>query len=130
MASTFDFADPDLWKSNSFASLHPRLAIHVRAAIAKLKSQIASAARRAMAQPFNTSGKSARESRRRACEREIAELQPKLDRALVIYRNLTGCEWEPSAMALKIEQIMAERDTDDPDAANWPTAKRPHKDYW
>jgi hypothetical protein len=26
----FDFTDPELWKSNSFAALRPRLVIHLR----------------------------------------------------------------------------------------------------
>jgi hypothetical protein len=36
-AEAFDLADPDLWKSNSFAMVRPRLLIEVRAAIAKLE---------------------------------------------------------------------------------------------
>ena len=31
LADAFDFADPELWKSNSFAALRPRLVLHVRA---------------------------------------------------------------------------------------------------
>lgn len=38
----FDFADPELWKSNSFAALRPRLVIHVEAAVARLESNLAS----------------------------------------------------------------------------------------
>jgi hypothetical protein len=30
MDEIFDFADPDLWKSNSFAVLRPRLIINLR----------------------------------------------------------------------------------------------------
>jgi hypothetical protein len=30
----FDLGDPDLWKSNSFAALKPRLIVHVEAVIA------------------------------------------------------------------------------------------------
>jgi len=30
LSEIFDFADPELWKSNSFAALRPRLLIHVR----------------------------------------------------------------------------------------------------
>jgi hypothetical protein len=41
LADAFDFADPELWKSNSFASMRPRLILHVRATIAKLESKIA-----------------------------------------------------------------------------------------
>ena len=39
-AEAFDLADPDLWKSNSFAMLRPRLLIEVRAAIARLEYEI------------------------------------------------------------------------------------------
>jgi hypothetical protein len=35
----FDFADPELWKSNSFAALRPRLIIHLEAVVAKLERQ-------------------------------------------------------------------------------------------
>jgi hypothetical protein len=33
----FDLADPELWKSNSFAALRPRLIVHLEAAIAELE---------------------------------------------------------------------------------------------
>jgi hypothetical protein len=33
----FDFADPELWRSNSFAVLRPRLVVHLRAVAAKLE---------------------------------------------------------------------------------------------
>jgi hypothetical protein len=36
-AEAFDLADPDLWKSNSFAMLRPRLVIEAKAAIAHLE---------------------------------------------------------------------------------------------
>ena len=35
----FDFSDPDLWKSNSFASLRPRLIVHLEASIAALRAE-------------------------------------------------------------------------------------------
>jgi hypothetical protein len=38
LADALDFADPELWKSNSFARLRDRLIIHLRAAIAKLEA--------------------------------------------------------------------------------------------
>jgi hypothetical protein len=37
-AEAFDLADPNLWKSNSFAMVRPRLVIEVRAAVATLAS--------------------------------------------------------------------------------------------
>jgi hypothetical protein len=33
----FDFADPELWRSNSFAVLRPRLVLHLKAVIAQLE---------------------------------------------------------------------------------------------
>jgi hypothetical protein len=33
----FDLANPELWKSNSFAALKPRLVLHLEAAIAELE---------------------------------------------------------------------------------------------
>ena len=41
LAEAFDFADPELWKSNSFASLRPRLVLHLKAAIASLEHDLA-----------------------------------------------------------------------------------------
>lgn len=39
LADVLDFADPDLWKSNSFARLRARLIIHMRAVIAGLETE-------------------------------------------------------------------------------------------
>jgi hypothetical protein len=39
-ADAFDLADPDLWKSNSFAMVRPRLLTEVRAAIANLEYEL------------------------------------------------------------------------------------------
>ena len=41
LAEAFDFADPELWKSNSFAGLRPRLVLHLKAAIASLEHDLA-----------------------------------------------------------------------------------------
>ncbi|MFL5237178.1 MAG: hypothetical protein ACJ8EL_06165 [Rhizomicrobium sp.] len=38
LADALNFADPELWKSNSFARLRDRLIIHLRAEIAKLEA--------------------------------------------------------------------------------------------
>ena len=48
LAEAFDFADCELWKSNSFAALRPRLVLHVRHAvsIAKFEQELAYAAGR------------------------------------------------------------------------------------
>jgi hypothetical protein len=40
LADAFDFADPSLWRSNSFASLRPRLVIHLRHVVAKLEREL------------------------------------------------------------------------------------------
>jgi hypothetical protein len=42
LADTLDLADPELWKSNSFARLRDRLIISVKATIARLESDLAS----------------------------------------------------------------------------------------
>jgi hypothetical protein len=42
----FDFADPELWKSNSFAALRPRLIIHLEAVVAELERERLSATNR------------------------------------------------------------------------------------
>jgi hypothetical protein len=39
-AEAFDLADPDLWKSNSFAMVRPRLLVEVRAAAARLEHEL------------------------------------------------------------------------------------------
>jgi hypothetical protein len=40
LAEALDFSDPDLWRSNSFASLRPRLAIYLRAKVADLEYRV------------------------------------------------------------------------------------------
>jgi hypothetical protein len=70
---TFDFADPDLWRSNSFASLRPRLVLHLEAAVAKLESE----------RCYHAS----RGSSRRASEyaiKEAAQIDAKLARAKAV----------------------------------------------
>jgi hypothetical protein len=95
IANAFDLSDTDLWKSNSFASLRPRLIISVKCAIAKCESAICDAADRAQKQPFRgiySTNKEIRrrdrESRQAGCAKEIAALQGKLDRAREILRLL------------------------------------------
>ena len=46
LAETFDFTDPELWKSNSFAALRPRLIIYLEAQVARLESDRISAENR------------------------------------------------------------------------------------
>jgi hypothetical protein len=75
----FDLADPDLWKSNSFAALKPRLILHVEAAIARLAYEDISYTWR--------------------------DDKARLDRAKAIYHKLTGAEWAPRLS--KMSQLMA-----------------------
>jgi hypothetical protein len=76
----FDLGDPDLWKSNSFAALKPRLILHVETALARLAYE------------------------------DIAytwrDVKARLDRAKAIYRKLTGAEWAPRLS--KMSQLMAQ----------------------
>jgi hypothetical protein len=37
IASVFDLSDPELWRSNAFASLRPRLILHLEAVVASLR---------------------------------------------------------------------------------------------
>lgn len=85
----FDFADSELWKSNSFAALRPRLIIHVEAVVAKLESELWRHRDRATKQPFSMSAsreqrQRAAEQRRTAEEAAAAEVTAKLDRARTI----------------------------------------------
>jgi hypothetical protein len=41
LAASFDLADPELWKSNSFASFKPRRIVHLEAVVADLEWSIA-----------------------------------------------------------------------------------------
>ena len=53
-AEAFDLADPDLWRSNFFAMLRPRLLLRLRAAVARLEYEIhhARRSRRRWRKPF------------------------------------------------------------------------------
>jgi hypothetical protein len=41
LADIFDFADPNLWRSNSFAALRPRLITHLKCVVINLEEDIA-----------------------------------------------------------------------------------------
>jgi hypothetical protein len=45
LAEAFDFSDPDLWRSNSLASLRPRLVIWMQSVVARLECDVDSAIR-------------------------------------------------------------------------------------
>jgi hypothetical protein len=66
MASHFDFADPDLWKSNAFASMRPTLVDHVEAAIIDYEKDLVWNRRRRISSPGI--------ARRLARAREILQL--------------------------------------------------------
>jgi hypothetical protein len=70
LADVFDFADPELWKSNSFAALRPRLEIHVRAAVARLEYDLERTVQDVGRQP-----KSRRGYAQAAAERIAAQLE-------------------------------------------------------
>jgi len=40
LADAFDFSDPDLWRSNSFASLRPRLVVWMRSVVSALECDV------------------------------------------------------------------------------------------
>jgi hypothetical protein len=95
LADAFNFSDPDLWKSNSFAALKPRLVLHVRAVVARLESQLADTIHKGETQPFSMwpnkeQRKNAAERRRRWASAESKAIQARLDRALDILRCLEG----------------------------------------
>jgi hypothetical protein len=93
LANVFNLSDPELWKSNSFASLRPRLVAHVQAVVAKLVSDIAWAAMNGPTQPFmmyatTEQRKNAAAERQARATREIEDLQRKLDRAREILASI------------------------------------------
>jgi hypothetical protein len=69
---SFDFADAELWKSNSFAALRPRLIVHLEAVVAKLR-----------AEQVYEANQMATSSRRGKSwyQRQLAALEPKLAKA-------------------------------------------------
>jgi hypothetical protein len=86
LAEAFDLTDPELWKSNSWAMIRPRLVIHQRMIVAELEKDLAYAARRAAAQPFAMYASKEQRKRQRAERQEWGNaecnlLQQNLDRA-------------------------------------------------
>jgi hypothetical protein len=98
----FDLGDPELWRSNSFAALKPRLTIHVEAAIAQLTHRVAYEDRHGGRNGIYRRG-----------------MATKLDRAKAIYRKLTGAEWAPrlSKMSQALAQIAAQTAKQEREAA-------------
>jgi hypothetical protein len=89
----FDFTDAELWKSNSFAAIRPRLIVLMRYVITKLETQLAYTAERASKQPFAMGAdkeerQAQRDERKQECEQEAIKIQRKLDRARDILKHL------------------------------------------
>jgi len=112
LASAFDFADAELWKSNSFAMLRPRLVLFVRAAVAKLEHDLAYQRKRSP-NPFSGFG-SSKEYRKAAAERRKAEtskaigkIEAKLARAREILAQLDAAVTHP-ARARAVEQSVGD----------------------
>ena len=95
IAEAFDLTDPELWKSNSWAMMRPRLVIRQRMVVAALEKDLAFAASRAAAQPFAMYASNEQRKRQRAQRQswgnaECNRLQQKLDRAREILVTLEG----------------------------------------
>ena len=93
LAEAFDFNDLNLWKSNSWAMLRPRLIIHQRAVVAKLAHELAETINQAGKEPFSWSRdkeerRAARARRRQWGEKECCRIRQRLDRAREILRAL------------------------------------------
>jgi hypothetical protein len=86
LLEALDLTDPELWKSNSWAMMRPRLVIHQRMVVAELEKDLAYAVQRAAAQPFAMYASNEQRKRQRAQRQswgnaECNRLQQKLDRA-------------------------------------------------
>jgi hypothetical protein len=95
LADAFDFADPELWRSNSFAALRPRLVLHVKAVVAKLDGELADAIHKGKTQPFamwsdKNQRKAAMADRKAEAANTVPKIEAKLDRARDILRSLEG----------------------------------------
>jgi hypothetical protein len=74
----FDFADPELWKSNSFAAMRPRLIVYLAAVVAKLE-------REQLMASHSLNGRN-----RNWYKHELARLTPRLTKAREILELLHG----------------------------------------
>jgi hypothetical protein len=93
IADAFDFSDPNLWRSNSFASLRPRLVIWMQRIVAELEEDLDHAAKRR--HPWGGKPEPADFPKRR-----VARLAPKLARAREILALL---EDDPNQQSLAAE---------------------------
>ena len=98
LADAFDFADPELWKSNSFAALRPRLVLHVRAVVAELEYDLVYETSRSRSQPFCGLGATKERRQRAAAYRKaetsaaIGKIEAKLARAREILGRLVSSD--------------------------------------
>ena len=91
LAEAFDFADPELWKSNSWAAMRPRLIVHQRAVVAKLESDLAYETEPFAMYASKEAGRQRRQARQAWCNRQAREIEAKLSRARVVLVALEGC---------------------------------------
>jgi hypothetical protein len=82
-----DFTDPELWRSNSWASLRPRLIVHFEAVVAEFRSKLRE--RRRHLKP--------RLPVHPAVAEAIAETERRLERASKILAVLHSLEQQPAA---------------------------------
>ena len=93
LGDAFDFSDPDLWKSNSWAMIRPRLILHQRAVVARLEYELCNAI--GGKRPFvmyatKEQRLSVMDRRRSEGERIISQLQARLDKAREVLSALEG----------------------------------------
>ena len=92
LADAFDFADPELWKSNSFTALRPRLTLHVRHVIARLEyeliSEIGRSPRPSVLHATTEERQAAAERRKAETSAAIAKIEAALAKAREILAQL------------------------------------------
>jgi hypothetical protein len=90
IADAFDFSDPNLWRSNSFSSVRPRLVIWMRSVVARLEYDVDDAGKRY--KPYGFPPEPADRPKKR-----VAALKPKLVRAREILALLEGDQVQSQA---------------------------------
>jgi hypothetical protein len=78
IADAFDLTDPDLWKSNAFASLRQRLIVFLKAAIAKMEADEAYAASRAFRFKYEREEQVRIQARLARAREILAHLEPEI----------------------------------------------------
>jgi hypothetical protein len=103
LADAFDFGDAELWKSNSFAALRPRLTLHVRCVIAELEYRLAYEIGRSRSQPFCGIGATKERRHAAAAYRKaetsaaIGRMEAKLAKAREILGQLASSDSDEAA---------------------------------